>query len=198
MRSFHKNFFENIANIQYTEVCVAMLNFKNNDIENLLYDTTFEVIVEIMTLIDGYGSFNNEKMDIINCSTGIGLKQNPFIELHDCVCDYIKYEKNQSRNQIETDSIKRYNPYQHKFFTYIADMQDKQVQSVFAEYKSGDDIEKMLYKITDNVIVEFVKMLNGQSSFGNDKLDIVDCRTGIGLKQSLNIELYGLYNSALL
>ena len=33
-----------------------------------------------------------DKLDIVNTKTGKGLKTDPFIELHDAVCDFIKYE----------------------------------------------------------------------------------------------------------
>jgi hypothetical protein len=45
-----------------------------------------------MTMIDGY-SGDNKKLEVINTETGQKLKENPFIELHDCICDYLKYEK---------------------------------------------------------------------------------------------------------
>ena len=43
-----------------------------------------------MVLIDGYSAFSKDKMDIINSRTSQGLKEDPFIELHDVICDYIK------------------------------------------------------------------------------------------------------------
>ena len=50
------------------------------------------MIYDIMEMIDGYSSFTSDKMDIINTKTGQSLKTEPFIELHDAVCDFIKYE----------------------------------------------------------------------------------------------------------
>ena len=50
------------------------------------------MIYDIMEMIDGYSSFTSDKMDIINTKTGQCLKTEPFIELHDAVCDFIKYE----------------------------------------------------------------------------------------------------------
>lgn len=63
-----------------------------NDIENLLLDVTYNVIVDIMTIIDGYYG-DNKRLEVISTETGQKLKENPFIELHDCICDYLKYEK---------------------------------------------------------------------------------------------------------
>ena len=48
-----------------------------------------------MTMIDGYSGGNN-KLEVINIETGDKLKENPFIELHDSIRDYIKYEKPES------------------------------------------------------------------------------------------------------
>ncbi|MPM32442.1 hypothetical protein SDC9_79004 [bioreactor metagenome] len=45
-----------------------------------------------MTFIDGYYR-DNERLEIINTETGEKLKENPFIELHDCINSYLKYEK---------------------------------------------------------------------------------------------------------
>ncbi|MDT8719173.1 hypothetical protein IAI10_21205 [Clostridium sp. 19966] len=70
-----------------------MCNHKAGDnIENLLYSTTAELIAEIMTLIDGYAD-NNIELDIINKSNGIRLKEKPSIELHDKIVDFIKFQK---------------------------------------------------------------------------------------------------------
>jgi len=43
-----------------------------------------------MELLDGYRHSDTGKMNI-NCEkTGEQLKYNPYIELHDMVCDYLK------------------------------------------------------------------------------------------------------------
>ncbi|MBU3169886.1 hypothetical protein [Clostridium estertheticum] len=45
-----------------------------------------------MTLIDGYVD-SNIQLDIIDKNNGIKLKENPFIELHDKIVNFIKFEK---------------------------------------------------------------------------------------------------------
>lgn len=93
---FQKKFLQAIADIQDTEVQIALSKYKHgDDIENLLLDVTFEVIVSIMEMIDGYYG-DNVKLDIINIETAEKLKDKPFIELHDRICEYIKYNKFQS------------------------------------------------------------------------------------------------------
>lgn len=48
-----------------------------------MYEVTYDVITEIMEMIDGYSGFSSEKHDIVNLITGEHLKENPDIELHD-------------------------------------------------------------------------------------------------------------------
>lgn len=93
---FQHEFFKYISDIQDDEVQIALSKYKNgDDIENLLLDVTYNVIVEIMTMIDGYYR-DSTRLDVINTETGDKLKENPFIELHDSICDYIKYEKSKN------------------------------------------------------------------------------------------------------
>lgn len=90
---FQHKFLKFISDVQDDEVQIALSKYKDgDDIENLLLDVTYNVIVEIMTMIDGYCGDNN-KLEIIDTKTGVKLKEDPFIELHDSICDYIKYEK---------------------------------------------------------------------------------------------------------
>ncbi|MBQ8166599.1 MAG: hypothetical protein IJZ96_06155 [Lachnospiraceae bacterium] len=58
----------------------------------MLYDVTYEVVTEIMELIDGYSGYSDNKHDIINTVTGKRLKENPAIELHDWTEGFLRYE----------------------------------------------------------------------------------------------------------
>jgi len=58
----------------------------------MLYDVTYEVVTEIMELIDGYFIHSDNKHDIINTVTGERLKENPAIELHDRTEGFLRYE----------------------------------------------------------------------------------------------------------
>lgn len=87
-----KEFFEILASIQDNAVQIAHSNYKKgDDVENLLYDTSFNVIVDIMVLIDGYYSHSSLKMDLIDKETGMSMRTGT--ELHDDCVEYIKYEK---------------------------------------------------------------------------------------------------------
>lgn len=89
-----KKFLEQISAIQESVVQIALSQYKpDDDIENLLYAVTYDVLADVFTYIDGYGSCCADKMDIVNMQTGKGLKQDPFIELHDAIADYLKWEK---------------------------------------------------------------------------------------------------------
>ena len=91
LNMFQIRFMKAISDVQ--EWCVShALYGKHNyaSCEEEMYAVTSEVIYRIMELIDGYGYLDIGKMDIICEKTGERLKQNPFIELHDVVCDYLK------------------------------------------------------------------------------------------------------------
>ena len=96
LNEYQKHFFEHIANIQETAVEITLGEHKLyeheqcDEIRDLLYDATSNVLCDLMVLIDGYSDFSKDKMDIINSRTSQGLKEKPFIELHDEICDYIK------------------------------------------------------------------------------------------------------------
>lgn len=84
LNEFQKEFMEMLAEIQDTCVQIALCQKKDYP-EDVLYDVTADVIIAIMESIDGYG-----KLDFICKNTGQILKENPSIELHDVVCEYIK------------------------------------------------------------------------------------------------------------
>ena len=43
-----------------------------------------------MELIDGYGNYNIGRLKVICEKSGEELKNNPYVELHDVICDYLK------------------------------------------------------------------------------------------------------------
>ena len=95
---YQNAFLQYIADMQETRVEVTLAQHKLYEHENyeeirrLLFDVTHGMIYDIMEMIDGYSSFTSDKMDIINTKTGQRIKTEPFIELHDHVCDFIKDE----------------------------------------------------------------------------------------------------------
>ena len=96
--AYQRSFFEYVANMQEDAVASALDQHKLNEsdrceeIRSLLYDATGNVLIYLMELIDGYSAFSDNKLDIINPKTAQSLKNGPFIELHDAICDYIKLE----------------------------------------------------------------------------------------------------------
>ena len=82
-------FFKALNEIQDTVVNIALCN-KKDDIENMLYDVTYETIYSILELFDGYTK-DNIKMDIIDVENGEII--NKGIQLHDVCVSYIKYNK---------------------------------------------------------------------------------------------------------
>ena len=93
---YQNAFLQHIADLQEISVeCVLSQHklYEHNDYEKIrkaLFDVTSEMIYMIMETIDGYSTFTSDKLDIINTKTGKRLKEEPFIELHDAVFDFIK------------------------------------------------------------------------------------------------------------
>ena len=86
-----KEFLETISSIQ--ERCVQIALCQNNSdisLEDKFYDITAQVIIDIMTVLDGYSNDKIGRLKIYSEKTGGSLKDSPYIELHDIVCDYLK------------------------------------------------------------------------------------------------------------
>lgn len=92
MNNFQKEFMEAMADIQEWAVTDSLYGKHHNfnSMEERLYEITAETICKIMELIDGYGNSSVGKLDVISKTTGENLKELPFIELHDVVCNYLK------------------------------------------------------------------------------------------------------------
>lgn len=65
-------------------------NNNNQLLEDKYYEITSDVIIKIMESIDGYDNSKVGRLNVICEKTGESLKNNPYIELHDIVCNYLK------------------------------------------------------------------------------------------------------------
>ena len=91
MNDFQNEFLKALGEIQKETVEIALVekaDFKSKEDE--LYSITSEMIYRILELMDGYGNYNIGKMDIMNTISGESLKDDPYIELHDAVADFIR------------------------------------------------------------------------------------------------------------
>ncbi len=90
LNEFQREFLETLADIQ--ENCVQTALEQNDDelLEDKYYDITSEIVIRIMEIIDGYCNQNIGKLRVTCEKTGESLKDNPYIELHDTVCNYLK------------------------------------------------------------------------------------------------------------
>lgn len=91
LNEFQQNFMKVLSDIQ--ETCVQQMILNQNDNQSLqdkYYDITSEVIIRIMEIIDGYDNYNIGRLKVICEKSGEELKNNPYIELHDMICDYLK------------------------------------------------------------------------------------------------------------
>ena len=89
LNEFQQNFIKALSDIQ--EICVQQVALNQNDnrsLQDKYYDITSEIIIRIMELIDGYGNIG--RLKVICEKSGEELKNNPYVELHDVICDYLK------------------------------------------------------------------------------------------------------------
>lgn len=93
LNTLQKGFLEALSAIQEKCVQTALCTNGDGTLEEVLYDTTSDVIINIMEVLDGYASSNIGKLEVTCQKTGERLKENPYIELHDIVCDYLKCTK---------------------------------------------------------------------------------------------------------
>lgn len=94
MNDRQRKFLEHIAAIQ--ENCVESCLIEHNrqedkETKSMLYDATYNITARIMEMIDGCSEYSSDRHDIINTITGEHLKENPFIELHDQLEEFMKY-----------------------------------------------------------------------------------------------------------
>jgi len=94
MNKTQQDFFEYLAAIQYecVEICMCEHKCLDENVKKMLYDVTYNVITDIMVMIDGYSGYSGDKHDIVNTVTGEHLKESPFIELHDQTEGFLRYE----------------------------------------------------------------------------------------------------------
>lgn len=90
LSNFQKEFMETLSDIQENCVQIALSQKENQSLEDSYYDITSETIIRIMELIDGYSNQNIGRLKVVCEKTGEILKDNPYIELHDVVCNYLK------------------------------------------------------------------------------------------------------------
>lgn len=83
------------------------------------------------------------------------------------------------------------NDFQTKFFRNLAAIQEDCVQICMAKHKTADkETENMLYDVTYEVITGIMEMIDGYSSFSEDKHDIINKLTNECLKENPFIELH--------
>ncbi len=82
-------FLENLGTIQNEVINIMLCNLnKYNKTEDILLDVTYEIIIKIMELFDGYYD-RNLKLDIVNKNTSQSIIEG--VQLHDKCVDFLKY-----------------------------------------------------------------------------------------------------------
>lgn len=90
LNEFQREFLETLADIQESCVKTALEQDDNALTEGRYYEITSEVIIRIMEVIDGYCNRTIGKLKVTSEKTGESLKDTPYIELHDIVCNYLR------------------------------------------------------------------------------------------------------------
>ena len=78
-----------LGDIQEECVQSARCRRESASLEDAFYDVTSDVIIRILEAVDGYRK-SGPRLRIVREETGEGLKEHPFIELHDAVCAYLE------------------------------------------------------------------------------------------------------------
>lgn len=90
LNKLQKEFIKFLANIQDNCVQTALCKNDNQSLKDKYYDITFETIIRTMELLDGYFNQYIGNLKITCEQSRENLKEKPYIELHDVVCDYLK------------------------------------------------------------------------------------------------------------
>lgn len=91
MKEIQNKFFGALEEIQDFRVNVTLCKEKDyKDIKEMLYDITYDTIVDIMLLIDGYKK-DDLVLDIVDRKSAESIREG--IELHDICSDYLKYSQ---------------------------------------------------------------------------------------------------------
>ena len=90
LNTFQRWFMQEMAAIQEETAQIALAEKGDDSLKTDYYNITAETIIRIMELLDGYRNDDMCKINITCEKNGEQLKDNPYIELHDVVCDYLK------------------------------------------------------------------------------------------------------------
>ena len=92
LNDFQKKFFQALAKIQHEVVQIGLIEYAQiTDKEKLFKNITYDVIYEIMELIDGYNDKFKDKIILVDKDFS-NIKENPKIQLHDAIVDHLKTE----------------------------------------------------------------------------------------------------------
>ncbi len=90
LNGFQREFLETLSDIQESCVQTALEQDDDELLKGKYYEITSDTIIRIMEIIDGYCNQNIGKLKVICEKSGESLKDIPYIELHDIVCNYLK------------------------------------------------------------------------------------------------------------
>ena len=90
LNGFQNEFLETLADIQESCVQTALAQGDDEGIRGRYYEITSQVIIGIMEMIDGYRNQKMGRLTVTCEKSGESLKDDPYIELHDIVCNYLK------------------------------------------------------------------------------------------------------------
>ncbi len=91
MNEQQRQFFQMLKGLQEESVLNTLQDFRQKPTEDMLYHATFEMMSRLLTYLDGYCT--DSSFHLVHRETGIPLKCAPFLELHDTMSEYLKFQK---------------------------------------------------------------------------------------------------------
>ena len=90
MNEQQNQFFQMLKCLQKQSVLNTLQDCSQKSTEDMLYQVTFEMMNELLTYLDGYAS--DSCFHLVHRETGMPLKSNPFLELHDVMGKYLQFQ----------------------------------------------------------------------------------------------------------
>ncbi len=90
MNEQQKQFFQMLKGLQAESVQNTLQDCGHRSTEDMLYYATFEMMSGLLTYLDGYAS--DSSFYLVHRETGIPLKSDPFLELHDVMGKYLQFQ----------------------------------------------------------------------------------------------------------
>lgn len=73
-----------------------------------------------------------------------------------------------------------------QFFEHLRSSQESIVSVALSKYKPGDSLEELLFDVTYDAVFDVMKLIDGYTT-SNIRLDLIDRRTGVSIKEDIEL-----------